>query len=485
MVLLSQILLTSVLLGSAQVGPKVMPYDIEPVEAPFETIAFERPSFPAFSVTVQMPRHGMATDAIQEAIDDVSANGGGTVVIPQGIWNTGRISLKSNVNLHLEEGAELHFSGKIKDYQPAVFTRDEGVELFSLGAFIYADGQENIALTGAGRIVGPKTSCQIFRRNKTAVLDAAPGQPLAERVYDGKKKSAVFLPKTFAPINCKKVFVEGITFDRGLYWNIVPQYCENVIIRGCTVNSFGHGRTDGIDIDSSKDVLIEYCSLDDQDDCYTMKSGRGEDGVTVGRPTENVVIRYSLALRGAGGLVFGTEIAGGVRNVYMHDCVFDGTDRGVRLKTRRTRGGFVENVYVERIRANVLYEAICCEMLGSHKWMGKLADRYPAREVTKLTPYFQNVSIHDMEVEGCRTLVDVAGLPEMPVKNFFVGNIDGVCKNIGSARDASRFSMKDVRVHSGDSVFVIDNVDYGSFFGMANIDSDKSINIKKAAGECR
>lgn len=485
MYLISQFILTLALLTGAQVGPQQMPVEIEPVDAPFVMPSFERPVFPERTVTVKMSRRGLSTRAIQKAIDQVNSLGGGTVIVPAGVWKSGRISLKSNVNLYLSKGSELHFSGDVKDYQPAVFTRDEGIELYSLGAFIYADGQENIALTGKGRIIGPETDCEIYVRNPDADLAKAMELPLEQRVYDGSDGGGVFLPKSFAPINCKDVFVEGITFDGGLYWNIVPQYCEKVVIRGCTVTSFGHGRTDGIDIDSCRDVLIEYCSLDDQDDCYTLKSGRGEDGLAVGRPTENIVIRKSLALRGAGGLVFGTEIAGGVRNVYMCDCVFDGTDRGIRLKTRRPRGGFVENVYVERIRAKVLYQAVCCEMLGSAKWVGELANRYPAREITKLTPHFSNISIHDMEVEGCRTLVDVAGLPEMPVKNFFIGNVNAGCEQIGHVRDASKFSLKDIRVHSSDSVFTIDNADYASFFGVANLDSGKSVAIRKEAGECR
>ena len=346
--------LTSIICGIAlltigEVGPKNMPNAIEPVEAPFAMPAFQRPVFPERTVQVSMEREGMSTKNIQEAIDKTSCQGGGTVVIPAGIWQTGRITLKSNVNLHLSEGTELYFSGYITDYLPAVFTRDEGVEVYSLGACFYANGQENIALTGKGKVIGPSTDCEIYKCNEGMSSEEAMKKPLAGRIYNGKEGKGVFLTKTFAPIHCKNVFLEGVTFEQGLYWNIVPQYCEHVVIRGVTVNSFGHGRTDGIDIDSSSDVLIEYCSLDCQDDCYTMKSGRGEDGLKVNRLTRNVVIRKSIALRGAGGIVCGTEIAGGVRNVYMCDCVFEGTDQAFRFKTRRPRGGFVENVYVERV----------------------------------------------------------------------------------------------------------------------------------------
>lgn len=473
------------LLTLGEVGPDRMPDTIEPVEAPFVMPSFERPAFPERTMTVRLKGKGLSTKSIQKAIDDTNRKGGGTVVVPAGVWHTGRITLKSNVNLHLSEGAELHFSGDIKDYLPAVFTRDEGIEVYSLGACIYADGQENIALTGRGKVVGPSTDCEIFRRNEGMSAEKIAGRPLESRVFDGKDGGGVFLPKTFSPINCKKVFVEGVTFEKGLYWNIVPQYCEHVIIRGITVRSHGHGRTDGIDIESTRNTLIEYCSLDCQDDCYTMKSGRGEDGVRVNRPTENVVIRKSIALRGAGGIVCGTEIAGGVRNVYMRDCVFKGTDKAFYFKTRRPRGGFVENVYVERVSADVRKQALYCEMLGSARWVGELAKRYPARDITPLTPRFANISIHDVEITGCNRLVDVAGLPERPLKNVFFGNVRARCNTIGGVRDAVKFSMKDVVIDTPDTVFTIDNSDYASFFGVTNANTGRPVEIRKTAGDCR
>ncbi len=471
-----------------EVGPACMPDTLAPIQAPFPMPAMQLPSFPDRKVTVSMNAKGLSTQRIQEAIDQLAEEGGGTVMIPDGRWKTGRITLKSHINLHLSEGAELHFSGEIEDYLPVVFTRDEGIDIYSLGACIYACDAENIAVTGKGRIVGPSTDCEIYRINHEKALNiegVVAQKPLAERVYDGANGGAVFLPKTIAPIRCKNLLIEGVTLDQGLFWNIVPQYCENVIIRGVTVTSFGHGRTDGIDIDSSRDVLIEYCSLDCQDDCYTIKSGRGNDGERVGRLSENIVIRHSLAKRGAGGIVCGTETAGGIRNVYLHDCVFDGTDRAFRFKTRRTRGGFVENVYVERVRANVIHQALCVEMLGSAKWMGELAKRYPVREVTPLTPWIQNISVHDVEIGGCRTLVDVSALPEKPVKNLFFGNVTARCERIGRVDDAVNFSIKDIHVDSADSLLSIDNCDYASFFGFSNTRSKQPVRIQKKGGECR
>ncbi|MBQ9399754.1 MAG: glycoside hydrolase family 28 protein [Bacteroidales bacterium] len=466
------------LLTASQVGPDVMPEQIEPVVAPFETQSFSRPVFPDRTRKVWMRRGGrMSTRRIQRVIDRVSRRGGGTVVIPAGVWYTGRICLKNDVNLHISEGAELHFSGEIKDYLPVVFTRDEGVELYSLGAYIYANGARHIALTGKGRIISPDDQCEIYRRNSDDPLGEVLTHDLPDRIYDGRDGGHVFIPKAFAPINCENVFVEGLTFENRLYWNIVPQYCQHVVIRGCTVSSVGHTRTDGIDIDSCKDVLVEYCSLDDEDDCFTFKSGRGEDGRKVNRSTERVVIRRCLALRGGGGIVFGTEIAGGVRDVYLHDCVFRGTDHAVRFKTRRPRGGFVENVTVERVTANVKHQALWAEMLGSERWVGELAHRYPAREITPLTPWFRNFTIRDMEITGCETLVDMAGLPEMPLRNVSISNITAKCGQVGSFADAENISMKNVNVETDDLTLTLDNVRDASFADIQNVSLGKAVKI--------
>ncbi len=465
-----------------EVGPNAMPKDIAPVKAPFRTIDFSYPTFPDLIVKVKLRKGKMATKAIQEAIDAVAAKGGGTVAVPKGTWTTGRIELKSNVNLHLDEGCNLVFSGKIKDYQPAVFTRDEGIEIYSLGAFIYANNAENIALTGKGCITGPDISSEIYQRNQKYCLNIeniVGMKPVDQRRYDGLKTREVFLPKTFSPINCRKVLIEGVTLRQGLYWNVVPEYCDNVIIRGVTVESFGHGRTDGIDIESCSNVLIEYCSLDCQDDCYTMKSGRGWDGLRVGRPTENVVMRHCVAKRGGGGIVCGTEVAGGIKNIYVADCVFDGTDRAFRFKSRRRRGGGIDGVYVERVRASVVHSVLEVDLLGSVKWSGELAKRLPPQEITRFTPTFSNISIHDVDVECQGKLFSVQGLPERPVSNLFFGNAKARCKSIGSISDVKSFSLKDVLVHTADTAVTIDGCEKASFYGFNNADTGRPVKVEQ------
>lgn len=464
------------------VGPEKMPDSIATIVAPFEMPQLQRPEFHGQTVTVEM-NTDMNTRNIQSAIDNISQAGGGTVVIPAGEWQTGRIELKSHVNLHLSEGCVLRFSGEIKDYLPVVFTRDEGIEIYSLGAFIYAHDAEHIALTGRGHIVGPSTNCEIYQNNKEKALNieviVKNGEmALKDRIFDGKKNNGeVFLPKTIAPINCKNVLIEGVTLEQGLYWNVVPQYCENVIIRGVTVRSFGHGRTDGIDVESSKNVLIEYCSLDCQDDTYTMKSGRGVDGVKIGRPTENVVVRHCLSLRGAGGIVCGTEVAGGIKNVYCHDCVFDGTDQAFRFKSRRTRGGGIENIFVERVQANVKHAAFYCDLLGETKWMGKLAQRFPVPPKTKYTPYFHDISVHDVTIDGCKELVSFTGQPELPVKNVFFGNATVKCQRIGHVQDVTGFAMKDVKIESTDSILTLDGCSVVNIFGVNSLTHQKPVKV--------
>ena len=187
-----------------------------------------------------------------------------------------------------------------------------------------------------------------------------------------------------------------------------------------------------------------------------MKSGRNEEGVRVGIPTENVVVRYCLAQRGAGGIVCGTEVAGGVKNIYCHDCVFDGTDQAVRIKTLRPRGGGVQGLTVERIRANVKDYAFFCDMLGSIKWGGDLAKRFPAPAINNFTPDFNTVSISNMIVENCRQLVFALGLPERPLRNVLLSNVKANCEQLMKMRDVQGFVLKDADITAKDATASID-----------------------------
>ena len=437
-----------------QVGAQFMPEEIAPVTgAPFELPAFKRPVFP--DLTVSITEYGakegtFVTEIVNRMIDEVSAKGGGTVVIPPGKWFAGRITLKSNVNLHIAEGAVVEFSGKLEDYLPPVFTRHEGIEMLASGAFIYANGQHNIAVTGRGTILGPELDCEVRTRLNTAAnvdVDVPPSMPLAQRVFDGMEGRDFQPPRTIAPINCTDVFIEGVTMNRSAIWNIVPTYCENVIIRGITVNSLGIPRGDGIDVESSKNVLIEYCTLNCGDDCFTLKSGRGEEGVRIGKPTENVVIRYSLAQQGHGGITCGSETAGNIKNIYAHDCVFNGTSTGIRFKAFRPRGGGTENVLYERIRMKDVNVVFVWDMLGSRRWVGELADRLPLREVTALTPILRDIHVKDFIVEAADNFISANCIPEVPVNNVLIENGEiHTTSLIPALNDVDGFTLRNLNV---------------------------------------
>lgn len=444
-----------------EVGAGNLPSDIAPVKAPFPMPVFKKPVFPKLTINIVQKgarANELATKVIQTAIDEVNRKKGGTVVVPKGIWQTGRISLKSGVNLHLEEGAELHFSGEIEDYLPAVFTRNEGVELMSLGALIYANGQENIAVTGKGRLVGPPKDSPVRKRIMTTdvIEKVVPADmPVAKRVYEGANGGFIFPPMFISPINCKNVYIEGISLNNTPFWNIVPVYCDGVIIRGVTVHSVGIPRGDGIDIESSRNVLIEYCTLRCGDDCFTIKAGRGDDGVRVNKPTENVVVRYCLAREGHGGITCGSETAGMIRNLYVHDCVFDDTDTGIRFKTRRSRAGGGDQLVYERIRMNLRGDAIKFDMLGSRQYVGELADRLPARPVDRLTPGYRNIIAKDLLIEKSRTFVDMTGIPESPVMNLRIENVQVMAKTALKGSDANGVSLRNVALRVTDPVMKV------------------------------
>ena len=408
-----------------EVGAAALPATIAPIEAPFYMPQLQKPAFPDREVRLLPATDGRKqTKEIQRAIDRLSKAGGGRVTLTKGEWLTGRITLKSNVELHTEEGTTVRFSGEVEDFLPAVFTTNAGVELYSLGACIYANGAENIALTGKGRLIGPALDGSIRRVGRPqndGEID--PDTPVEERLFDGKQGRMIQLPTFFGPIHCKNVYLEGVSFEQTTFWNVAPVYCENVIIRGIRISSFGQPCGDGVDITCCRYVLVEYVTTDCGDDNVAVKGGRNEFGYRVGRPSENIVVRNCLALRGMGGLTVGSETGGWCRNVYAHDCVCEGTRVGIRLKTRRPRGGGGENLYFERIRLKTEAEAMAWEMLGTANFVGGLASRLPAPPLTHLTPSFRGVTIRDIEVEGCRMLLYVQGIPESPAKHIRIENV--------------------------------------------------------------
>ena len=448
-----------------EVGASALPSSIAPLkDVPFDMPQLQAPVFPEFTVNMkdkEIAPEALLSPILNQTIEEVSKRGGGTVVVPTGHWKSGRIVLRSNVNLHIAEGAVIEFGGKAEDYLPAVFSRHEGIEIMGPAAFIYANNENNIAVTGKGKIIGPGLDAEIRKRpNGASVVekDIPWEMPVAQRIYDGMEGRTFYRPKTISPINCTNVLIEGIHIERSVLWNVVPIYCENVIIRGVTVNSTEVPSGDGIDIESCKNVLIEYCTLNCGDDCFTLKAGRAEDGLRIGKPTENVVIRHSLSKHGHGGITWGSETAGMIKNVYVHDCVFNGTRAGLRFKTRRNRGGGADGVWAERLRMINVGNAFTWDLLGSAMYMGELAARYPERAVNRLTPDVKNIHVKDFVVEGANWLIAANGIPEIPFNHVLIENANVKTKQlVRSLNDAKDFTVRKVEITSEkDTIKILD-----------------------------
>ncbi len=425
-----------------QVGADNLPTEIEMVYSPFFKGSFARPTFPDRRDSILADEGG---EEIQKKIDKLAAAGGGILLLKKGNYHSGRITLQSNINLHLEEGAVLTFKNEIADFLPVVFTRNEGVELYSLGACIYANGAKNIAITGSGKIIGPGDGSV---RKKTMTHDVIENivhsdTPVEDRVYDGKTAAFIFPPALIAPINCQDVWIEGISLARSAFWNVVPTYCENVVIRGLRINSVGIQRGDGIDIESSKNVLVEYCTLRTGDDCMAIKAGRGYDGLRVNKPSENIIVRYCLAAEGHGGFTIGSETAGMAKQVYVHDCVFTGTDVGIRFKTRRPRGGGGANIRFENIRMNVVHSALRWDMLGQALHVGNQASRDFAVEKNVLTPRFADIDLKNIYIGSSADCIKIEGIPESVLANVTFDRVYGQGVRYLSLKDAKNITLKD------------------------------------------
>ena len=286
------------------------------------------------------------TDAFRKAIDACHQAGGGRVVVPEGIFSSGAIHLKSNVNLHLVKGAKIRFSTDTRKY-PLVFSRFEGTELMNFSPLIYAFEQENIAVTGEGTLDGQGTSWHAWRSGSDSqklVQMGNDGVPVAQRVFG---EGHALRPNFVQPMRCRNVLIEGIRIVDSPMWVLHPLYSTNVTIRGVTVDTKGPN-TDGCDPDSCTDVLIKDCNFSDGDDCIAVKSGRDADGRRVNVPCQNVVIQNCKFAAGHGGVTMGSETAGGIRNVFAENCRFDSPDldMAMRFKTNPARGGYIENIYL-------------------------------------------------------------------------------------------------------------------------------------------
>jgi polygalacturonase len=347
--------------------------------------------------------------SLNEAISACSAAGGGRVVVPSGITQTGPIRLKSRVNLFLSEGAVVKFSTDPKQYLPLVYTRFEGTELMNYSPFIYAFDEQDIAITGSGTLDGQADATHWWDWTRNAarrqlVDAAAAGKPVSERIFG---EGSFLRPNFIQPYRCRNVMIEGVTIVNSPMWEINPVLSTNVIVRAVKINSHGPNN-DGCDPEACRDVLIEGCTFDTGDDCIALKSGRNDDGRRVGVPIENVIIRDCTMKDGHGGVTIGSEISGGARNIFAERCRMDSPNLNIalRFKTNSVRGGVVEHVFMRDVTIGQVSQAVL-----------SVDFLYEEGDTGKFPPVVRDIEMRNVNSLKSRNALSLRGYAHTPVTN--------------------------------------------------------------------
>jgi unsaturated rhamnogalacturonyl hydrolase len=367
------------------------------------------------------------TEAIRDAITEAHKAGGGRVIVPEGEFLTGPIHLRSNVELHLAKGSTLKFRTNTTAYLPAVLTRFEGMECWNYSPLIYAFEQENIAVTGEGTLDGQAGNDNWWQWK--GKIKVTPGQPNQKKARERLVKMVdqntspnqrrfgegdYLRPSFIEPHRCRNVLIEGVRIRNSPMWELHPLLSTNVIVRGVEIISHGPNN-DGCDPESSRDVLIEKCIFETGDDCIAIKSGRNNDGRRVAVPSENIIVRDCTMRDGHGGVVIGSEISGGCRNVFAENCSMDSTnlDRVLRFKSNAVRGGVVENVFVRNCRVGSVADAVL-----------QIDFVYEEGANGPHKPVVRNVVINNVAVAHTPRVLNVVGFPAAEISNVRLVNCD-------------------------------------------------------------
>jgi polygalacturonase len=388
----------------------------------------------------------LVTESVRKAIEAASKAGGGTVYFPAGKYLTGPIHLKSNITIFIDAGAILHFSDNFDDYLPMVPSRWEGTDVVNFSPLFYAYKAENITITGRGVIDGhgkkwwdfhhklydksmSRTKWQEeFAKNNLQVIK--PDEPfMIDRGF--------LRPPFIQPMYCKNVLIEGITIRNSPFWTVNPEFCENVTIHNLTIVNPKSPNTDGINPESCKYVHISNCHISVGDDCITIKSGKDRAGRAMAMPAENYTITNCTMLSGHGGVVIGSEMSGGVKKITISNCIFDGTDRGIRIKTVRGRGGVVEDIRVDNIiMKNIRDQAIVLDMHYA---------RTQAEPVSERTPQFKNIHFSNITAQT-NEAVFLNGLAEMPIDDITFHDILFDAQKGITVKEARNIAFHNVRI---------------------------------------
>ena len=480
------------LLATWSCGTQPAPSGSSSDEVPFEMPAVPRPAIPSRTVSVVDcggvgDGHTLNTTAFAAAIDSLAAQGGGRVVVPEGVWYTGPIVLKDNIELHLAQNALIIFDNDPSHY-PLVETTFEGLNTLRCQSPLSARGVKNVAITGHGVIDGNGDAWRAVKRDK-----------LTDREWQAKLKSGGVLSddgKTWYPSesykfgatsgadqnvstwattredfermhdflrpvmvslhHCENVLLEDVTFQNSPCWNIHPAMCTNLTVDNITVRCPDYAQnSDGIDIESCRNVVVRDSRFDVGDDGICIKSGKDEAGRKRGIPCENILVDNCIVFHGHGGFVVGSEMSGGVKNVLVSNCVFSGTDVGLRFKSTRGRGGVVENIWIENITMNnILQEPLLFDLFYGGKsaseafaegGSGEVTDLAP-KPVDETTPAFRNIHIKNVWCRGARRAMNFNGLPEMNVEHVSVENTHIYAATGARINESSDVVLRNVQI---------------------------------------
>jgi polygalacturonase len=443
-------------------------------DLPFEIGEISLPLFPDYTVMITDysavgDGHTINTDAINKAIQICAEAGGGEVIVPPGIWLTGPVKLANNINLIIQKGAVLLFSGKFEDY-PLIETYWNGLEKVRCTSPISGWDLENVAITGDGIIDGNGEAWRPVKRWKMTDLkwdallksggvvrywkrtdawfpseEAFLGEALVDELekrenvsIDDYKPAREFLrPTLIQLIRCKNVLLDGPTFQNSPNWNTHFLLSENIVVRNSRfLNPWNAQNGDGLDLESCKNALVYNCTFDVGDDAICMKSGRNEYGRKRAVPLENIVIRDCTVLEGHTGFAIGSEMSGGVKNIIIKNCQFLGTITGVRIKSNRERGGIVENIFIDNIlmegtKENAIWLGMFYQKKSWSKYNAVDKEPPPIAPVSDSTPSFRQISFKNIICKGAKRAILIEGLAERAIENIkmdrlLISSIEGI-----------------------------------------------------------
>jgi len=455
------------------------PYKKFTKDLPFAMPEVKAPKIPSRCVELEDDdnhHNRLCTELFQRAIDQLAEQGGGHLIVPAGVWQTGPIVLRSNIDLHLNQGAVIQFAADESLYK-LIKTSFEGLDTRRCQSPISGTDLENVSITGAGVIDGNGQYWRPVKRSKVTdghwkKLMAQPGSkelrkgywvpsegyargeagadmnvPKAQTEAEWDQMKRFLRPVMVSLVRCKNVLLQGVIFQNSPAWNLHPLMCENIIIDNVLVRNPQYAQNgDALDLESCKNALIVNSKFDAGDDGICLKSGKDADGRRRGKPCENVVVSGCTVFAGHGGFVVGSEMSGGVKNIKVEDCQFVGTDVGLRFKSTRGRGGVVENIYIDGITmTDIATYALTFNMYYGGKSVTEVlaegGQPVAPKEmpVTEETPIFRNIDIRNVVCHRAGIAMEFNGLPEMPIDGIHLKDI-----YISAQKDAEFNFSKDI-----------------------------------------